>query len=394
MAATMVTEDENVGYIFENCRLIPELSGGVGGDGHTVVVEGGKITMVGNAPGVQGERIDCGGRTLLPGLFDSHAHLSYDYYNGLIRLNDFRLMINSCLSARRYLAMGFTTIRDMGSPKRLSVHVREAINSGLFVGPRIVSGGMILRPTASDVPADPSCFLRYVSGTSDFERAAREEIGGGVDFVKLYAPGEPCELLPEEMEAAVRIAHRRGRRVAVHAHDPGAIDMCIEYGADTIEHASHIRPNQIERLRRGEQHIVPTLAVLSSEIPTPGFTKEQKERMLRPLLEANERNITAAYKADLVMGFGTDCDSADLIKLPGLEFRMRREHCGMDNVDMLLQATKYSALICGLEGITGEIKPGLDADLILVDGRPDEDISAMYSLPVLVMARGKIADGV
>ena len=388
----MVMGVRKVGYIFENCRLIPELSGGVGGEGLEVAVEGGKITRVGSAGGAEGERIDCGGMTLLPGLFDSHAHLSYDYYNGVIRLDDFKLLINSSLSAKRYLAMGFTTIRDMGAPKRLSVRVREAVERGLFVGPRIVSGGMILRPTASDRPADPNCFLRYVSGPEEYARAAREEIGGVADFVKLYAPGEPSELLPEEMEAAVRIAHRLGRRVAVHAHDPGAIDMCLEYGADTIEHASHIRPDQIERLRSGEQHIVPTLAVLSSDIPTPGFTKEQKERMLRPLLEANERNITAAYAAGLVMGFGTDCDSADLIKLPGLEFRMRREHCGMGNVDMLLQATKYSALICGLEGVTGEIKPGLDADLILVPGRPDEDISAMYALPKLVMARGRLAD--
>ena len=391
----MVTEDWKVGYVFENCRLIPELSGGVGGEGISVAVDGGKITCVGEAAAnAPGERIDCAGMTLLPGLFDSHAHLSYDYYNGKIRLNDFKLMISASLSAKRYLAMGFTTIRDMGAPKRLSVHVRDAVRSGLFVGPRIVSGGMILRPTASDVPADPSCFLRYVSGAVDFERAAREEIGGGADFVKLYAPGEPCELLPEEMAAAVRIAHLRGKRVAVHAHDRSAIDMCLDCGADTIEHASHIGPAQIERLRDGKAHIVPTLAVLSSEIPTPGFTKEQKERMLHPLLEANEKNITAAYKAGLVMGFGTDCDSADLINLPGLEFRMRHEHCGMSNIDMLLQATKYSALICGLEGVTGEIKPGYDADLILVDGRPDEDISAMYSLPRLVMACGKVADKV
>ena len=230
-----------MGYIFENCRLIPELSGGVGGEGLEVAVEGGKITRVGSAGGAEGERIDCGGMTLLPGLFDSHAHLSYDYYNGVIRLDDFKLLINSSLSAKRYLAMGFTTIRDMGAPKRLSVRVREAVERGLFVGPRIVSGGMILRPTASDRPADPNCFLRYVSGPEEYARAAREEIGGGADFVKLYAPGEPSELLPEEMEAAVRIAHRLGRRVAVHAHDPGAIDMCLEYGADTIEHASHAR---------------------------------------------------------------------------------------------------------------------------------------------------------
>ena len=131
----MVMEAWKMGYVFENCRLIPELSGGVGGEGLAVAVEGGKIAAAGCAEGFEGERIDCRGGTLLPGLFDIHAHLSYDYYNGVIRLDDFKLLINSCLSAKRYLAMGFTTIRDMGSPKRLSVRVREAAERGLFVGP-------------------------------------------------------------------------------------------------------------------------------------------------------------------------------------------------------------------------------------------------------------------
>ena len=161
-----------MGYIFENCRLIPELSGGVGGEGLEVAVEGGKITRVGSAGGAEGERIDCGGMTLLPGLFDSHAHLSYDYYNGVIRLDDFKLLINSSLSAKRYLAMGFTTIRDMGAPKRLSVRVREAVERGLFVGPRIVSGGMILRPTASDRPADPKYVAADLLSQAEHDRLA------------------------------------------------------------------------------------------------------------------------------------------------------------------------------------------------------------------------------
>lgn len=385
--------------LLRNCRLVPRLSGGFSLPLADVLLSGDRIASVlpageGLLPSGAGETIDCGGKTLLPGFFDIHAHLNWDYYNGVIRLNDFRLLVSSCLSAKRYLSLGVTTIRDMGTPKRLSVHVRDAIRQGLFPGPRIVSGGMILRPTASDTPADPMCFLRYLSGPEEFARAAREEIGGGADFVKLYAPGEPSELLPEELEAAVRIAHLRRKRVAVHAHDASAIELCLQAGADTIEHASHIRPDQIERLKGNDRiHLVPTLAVLSPDIPTPGFTREQKETMLRPLLEANRKNITAAYRAGLVLGFGTDTPVEDLLQFPGLEFRMRSEVCGMSPLDMLLQATRYSALLCGLQEVTGEIRPGLAADVLLMDGCPDQDLSALCRLPELVFAGGRKVAG-
>ena len=376
-----------------NCRLIPALSDNYTGGLADVLIRDGKIEAVlpagQSGPGSEEERYDCGGKTLLPGLHDIHIHLNYDYYNGVIRLNDFNLMLRSCLSAKRFLEYGVTTIRDMGAPRRVATHVRAAIDSGLFLGPRIVTGGIILCPCNRDTPADPNCFLRYISGVDDTIRATREEIGGGADFVKLYAPGEPSILLPEELQAAVRIAHLHHRRVAVHAHDASAIHMCVESGVDTIEHASYIRPEDIEALRDGHAYLVPTLSILSPEVRMSGATPEQKAAMVQPLLEANARNITAAYRAGLKLGFGTDTDIVDLEGHTGLEFRMRKEYCGMSNLDMLLQATKYSAMICGLEGVTGEVKAGLAADLIVVDGNPDEDISVMYQKPTLVFVRGQ-----
>lgn len=380
--------------LLKNCRLIPELSDGYSMIYADVLVENGLISKVAQCGstrgGAEASVIDCGGKTLLPGMFDMHAHLNWDYYNGVIRLNDFRLLINSCLSAKKYLEQGFTTIRDMGTPKRLSVSVRDAIRKGLFSGPRILSGGMILRPTVSDTPADPNCFLRYVSGVDEFMRAAREEIGGGAEFVKVYAPSEPSELLPEELEAVVRVAHLRGKKVAVHAHDPSAISMCIDVGADTIEHGSHITQEDIERLKKETSYLVPTLGILCEEITTPGMPIEQKVPMLRPLLEASAKCITNAYQAKLKLGFGTDTPIEDMEKHPGIEFKMRKEYCGMSNVDMLLQATKNSAFICGLENVTGQIKTGLAADLLLVDGNPDEDISVMYKRPKMVFRQGEL----
>ena len=376
--------------LLQNCRLIPELSGGCTMGLTDILIEDGTISRVaakGTLPREE-NTVDCQGKTLMPGLFDMHMHINWAYHNGEIRLDDFKIFVESCRSARLYLDNGVTTERDLGSARRVAAAVRSAIQADVCVGPRILCSGYILDPVARAVPPDPYNFLREFSGCDELVRAVREEVGGGADVIKLYAPGEPCHLLPEELRAAVRIASIHHKPVAVHAHDLSAIRMCLDEGAHTIEHGSYIDAECIERLKEEKSYLVPTLAVLSHEIATPGYTPEMKKQVLRPLLEANEKNIGAAYRAGLKLGFGTDTPIEELDRLPGMEFRMRKEHCGMENVDLLLQATKYSAEIAGLAGVTGEIREGLCADMILVDGNPDEDISAMYQRPLRVWARG------
>lgn len=380
--------------LLKNCRLIPQLSDGYETESGAVLIKNGKIEKIYDCSGdwLLEERcrmVDCQGRTLLPGLFDAHTHLNYDYYNGILRLNDFKLLVNSCLTAKRFLDFGITTIRDMGSAKGHAAYVKEAIQRGLFLGPNIVTAGTILCPVCRRSVPDPNAFIRYFSGIDDLVRQVREEAGDGADFIKLYGQGEPPEILEEEMEAAVRIAHRLGRKIAVHAHDASSIHMSLKAGVDTIEHGSFIREEDIQILKAGETYLVPTLSILSPDVPMPGTTPEQKLQMLQPLLEANAENIGRAYREGLVLGFGTDVDIKDFGETAGVEFKMRKEYCGMKNIDMLLQATKYSAKICGLEAVTGEIKEGLAADLILVEGNPDEDISVMYKKPERVWISGR-----
>lgn len=371
--------------LLKNCRLIPALSGGCTLSNASVLLDGDKIARI-DEHGVQPAHdvaYDCGGMTLLPGLFDLHTHMNWAYHLGEIRLNDFKIMTESCLSARLFLDNGFTTIRDLGSPRRVAAAVRSAVQAGVCPGPRMLCGGLILSPVSRPEEPDPYNFLRFVSGCEQMTRAVREEIGGGCDYVKLYTP-----ILREEMETAVRVAASYHVPVAVHAHDLDAIRMCLDCGVDTIEHGSYIDEACIRRMQDGRAHLVPTLAVLSDEIVTPGFPPEKKRAQLAPLLEANAKNISAAYQAGLMLGFGTDTPIEQLDLHPGMEFRMRSEYCGMSNIDLLLQATKYSAEIVGLGGATGEVREGLCADLIVVDGAPDEDISAMYKHPVMVWHSG------
>lgn len=379
-------------YLLKNCRLIPELSSLSSLSYAHLEIQNGKIHAIHPVHSTveASEQLDCQGRTLLPGLFDLHTHVNWSYVSNKPNLTDFSVFLDSCLSAQRYLKAGFTTIRDMGSPKRVSISVRSAIAENLFLGPRILSGGIILRPLNRETAAHPYHFLRYVSGTDEMLRCVREEIGVGADWIKLYVNNNPPDMLPEEVRMAVRVAGLHGKKVAAHAHDLDAIHLCLDEGVYTIEHGSYIDDAGIEKLAEGKAFLVPTLATLSPLIKPSGFTQEMVDQYIRPLLEANQSNISKAYRAGLKLGFGTDTPIETYLQHPGLEFRMRKEYCGMSNLDMLLQATKYSAEIAGLSSVTGEIKVGLAADLILVDGNPDQDISVMYKNPDYVFVGGKL----
>ena len=197
--------------LLKNCRLIPALSDGWSGGLADVLLDGGQIARVapaGRADDAQ-TAFDCGGKTLMPGLFDLHMHINWAYHNGELRLDDFKIFVESCVSAKLYLDNGITTVRDLGSARRVSAAVRSAIEAGVFTGPRILCGGLILSPVSRPVEPDPYNFLRFVSGCDSMVRAVREEIGSGVDFVKLYTP-----LLPEEMHAAVRTAALHHKPIA------------------------------------------------------------------------------------------------------------------------------------------------------------------------------------
>ncbi|MCI7742773.1 MAG: amidohydrolase family protein [Clostridiales bacterium] len=378
--------------LLKHCRLIPELSDGYAQTYADILVCGNQIQAI--QPTLEApancQEIDCQGKTLLPGLIDMHNHLNWSYVSGEQSLTDFSILTKSCLSARRFLDCGITTVRDMGSPKRVSVAVRSAIEQGLFQGPRIISGGIILRPLVRSKPADPYHFLRYVSGAEEMTRFVREELGESADWIKLYVNGDPPDMFPEEVRAAVRTAAIHGKKVAAHCHTLSAIHMCLDEGVSTIEHGSYADAAAIEKLKAENAHLIPTLATLAPEVTPAGFTSEMVQQFLTPLLENSVKNISAAYRAGLTLGFGTDTPVEQLCRHMGLEFKMRKEYCGMSNIDILCQATLDSASILGLEHIIGQVKEGLCADLILVNGNPDADITAMYHRPEMVMVRGQL----
>lgn len=396
----------------KNCRLIPELSGGLDYERACVEIRNGKITAISGADtGATADEscrteIDCRGMTLMPGIIDLHVHLSTAGC-GVVRAytNDQELVRDACKSAQKFAEHGVTTMRDMGSTNAVAVTVRDMIRDGSLAGPRIFTSGHIIVP-AGLVPMDKNTAYHSISGAEEMKRAVREEVGESVaDVVKIYASGsaykpggEPDRaiLTRGEITAAVDMAGFLGKKVAAHCHSAVAIKNCIEAGVYTIEHASYIDLESIEAVAAKPErcYLVPTMAVYSY---VPGSNPDEEfDRWSFEMRSALGRKIAPhireAYEAGLELGFGTDtADGNYLTNGVGAEFRLRKELCGMRNIDILRQATSTSAKILGIENETGQVRVGFAADLILVRGEPDRDISAMYEKPVLTICSGRVA---
>lgn len=395
--------------IFKNCRLIPELSGGISAEHGTVVCEDGKIVQV--YPGELPSDVpahyyllpeyDCQGKTLIPGLIDAHTHITCLRGYELSQLKDpMNFFIDAAMSTQHYLDYGFTTIRDCGTPIRVANHVRDAYERGLCVGPRILACGLILSPTEIEEKDSLYELYAWTDSREECVRAARKELAEHADFVKVMASGSALHkqgiphqpiILEEELRAITDITSMKGSYVAAHAHGDGAIRLCVEAGVRTIEHASYISQETLELLQKTENcYLVPTLCAMYQNPDTTPPAWQYLVQKLQKMLELSAGCIQAAYEAGCHLAFGTDSYWNMEQYERGLEFQFRKEYCHMKDLDILLQATKYSAEALGITELAGEIRSGLAADFVLVDGKPDQDISLMYREPEMVVLAGKI----
>lgn len=388
--------------ILKNCRLIPELSNNLNYNNCNILIKNNKIEKITCEDLViENENIfDCQGKTLLPGLIDAHTHISgLNGYNPRSTLDPIKLFLNTSKHVQTYLDYGFTTIRDAGVTLRINNYVRDAIEDNLFIGPRIISCGLILTPTEVEFSDSIFEFYTEVDSVDEVRKACRKEFAQHSDFIKIMASGsalhkqgipkEPI-MTDEEIRAAVQIANMKGSYVAAHAHSNGSIRSCIKEGVKTIEHASFIEYDSIELLKNTPNtYLIPTLAAMYQDVEsTLGTPYEFLIEKLQNMLNLSSKKLEVAYKEGFKLGFGTDCTAGSYQYENGIEFKYRKKLCHMNNIDILLQATKNNAEILGISNITGEIKEGLSADLILIDGNPDKDISVMYKKPDCVWSRG------
>lgn len=386
--------------ILTNCRLVPEFCGGIDSACGTVEAENGKIVSVSAQRSPVADAVDCGGKTLLPGLIDLHTHITVLGGIGLDQVHDPQaLLVTAAKQATRYLDSGFTTIRDCGSTLRIANYVRNMVKNGTIDAPDLITCGRAIMPASEGDGNWPMAkHIALSDGGQEVLKNARTEIGMGADFVKIFASGAAANpagqvdqsiMMPEEIRAAVEAASRKGTYVAAHCHADGAIRSCVENGVYTIEHATLMKDETLDKLIAldGKVRLIPTLAVMYI---ADGPRKAYWQARLGPMFDHCTAMMERAYHAGMVLGFGTDCAAGSFEYENGIEFRFRKENCRMKDLDILLQATKINAEIAGISGSTGQINAGLQADLLLIDGKPDLDISAMYHAPFKVWKRGKL----
>jgi imidazolonepropionase-like amidohydrolase len=381
----------------------------------TVIVTDGRITAILAASAAipaGATIIDQSTRTLSPGLIDAHVHLTGDPGTPFWReaIDSPELSVAYGLKNARITARaGFTTVRDLGSARMAGFAVRDAINAGLFPGPRILASGPALAIVGGH--GDVSGFSQPVNdaldqgntctGAAECAARVREASQRGADVIKFTATGGVLSqqgrgldqhFSDDEMRAIVTTAHSLGLKVAAHAHGPRGIEAAARAGVDSIEHGSFTDEAGAKVLAASGGWLVPTLLPFraTAERLGSGTYTPVVEAKVRAILERRGKQIIAARKAGARIAFGTDAGVFDHGR-NGEEAADMVEFGGMTPREVLISATTGAADLLGLSAEIGTLEPGKAADIIATDGDPTADVKQLAQVK-WVMARGKVVE--
>jgi imidazolonepropionase-like amidohydrolase len=364
-----------------------------------IVIEGDKIVRIAAASEVKtaaGDTvIDLPEATLLPGLIDMHTHLTFDLaslgYQGL-SISTAREALHGARNAKRTLEAGFTTVRNVGAKDYADIALRDAINDGDVIGPRMVASGPALGITGGHCDENllPPAFHLQGDGVADgveaVQHKVREVIKYGADVIKICATGgvvskgddpNASQFTLEEMKAIVAEAHRLGRKVAAHAHGAEGVRWASEAGVDSIEHGHYMDDAAIATIKKNGTYLVPTLFLteyMQEHLKDSGMPEYSKQKM-REVAAAAPVNVKKAFDAGVKVAFGTDA----AVYPHGLnagEFHVYVK-LGMTPLAAIQTATINAADLLGPKFQVGMLEPGKFADMIAVDGDPTKDVTIL-----------------
>jgi imidazolonepropionase-like amidohydrolase len=358
-----------------------------------IVVDNDRITSVGTAaPPAGAEMIDLSRFTVIPGLIDLHTHMTYfwDRAPGTRPLNQPRrpsgvTTVLAADNARKTLETGVTTVRDLGASGDVDYAMRDLINIGRMVGPRMFVAGQGLSAPRADAPKP------------DYRQLADARVAAGSDWVKVYGSRGSYQsvdttqtLTFEEMKAAVDAAHAKSHPVAIHSYGPSGVRDAVRAGADSIEHGIDLDDDTIaEMVKRGTVW-VPTIDHNRYYVDAKdefGFAPETIPP-LREYIEKNLESTRRAFKAGVKLGMGSDA----VYTMFGQNTRELGwfVKAGMTPAQALATATTIPAALLGHAGDLGAIAPGYFADLVAVDGDPLADIDVVIDRVRWVMKGGAV----
>ncbi len=385
--------------LFKNFQLLEPAHGEVRG-GYQLLIEGDAVKELSAKPikSANASVIDCGRRTLMPGLIDSHVHAIHSEVN--IRFMEaMPLTLLAARASTRLRAMldrGFTTVRDTGG---CDWGIKTAVETGHIVGPRIYIAGQSIGPTGghsdsrrrSNGGAECVCCngLQFKSavadGVDEVRKAAREQMRQGADHVKImmsggvaspYDPLDSMQFSDGEVIAAVEEAHAFGRYVCAHAYSADAIRRAAKFGVRTIEHGNLIDDDAAQHMAAKGMYLVANLVTyyaMKERAKQWGMTAESLEKNdlvleggLKSLEICKRNNVPVAYGSDLLGELHWDQSK---------EFTIRQEV--VSPIEIIRSATTIGAQVLRMVGKVGTLQPGAYADLILVDGNPLENLALL-----------------
>jgi imidazolonepropionase-like amidohydrolase len=372
----------------------------------TVLVEGERIVKVTEGDVSiprQARVITLDQLTILPGFIDCHVHFcsdaSADPITALMREPPPITTLKAARFARQTLMAGITSVRDMGGRDGIDLSVRDAIRSGLIVGPRMLASGKLICMTGGQ--AWP--MGREADGPDEVMKAAREQIKAGADVVKLMATGGVLtpgvkpgseQYTEEELRAGIQEAHKSGRKTAAHAQGTKGIINALRAGIDSIEHGIYLTEEAISLMVKRDVPLMPTLSALYKieskgiEAGIPAFAVEKTLQVKAFHLES----VRMAREAGIRVAMGTDAGTPFNLHGENLGELKYLVELGYSPMEALESGCRIAAQVLGLENELGTIEEGKLADLVVVEGNPLEDIGLLLKPECvrLVMQGGSV----
>ncbi|MCY3719429.1 MAG: amidohydrolase family protein [Anaerolineaceae bacterium] len=382
--------------VLSNARVL-DTRGGRLLDNRHILIEDGHITSLSEAPPAgEAQRIDVGGRVVMPGLCDAHVHVTAATAD-LASMRHWSPAYVTAHAARELeatLMRGFTTVRDGAGADR---GLAQAVEEGLLVGPRLFFCGHALSPTGGhgDMRSSGDDGRGYswltpdmgwiCDGVSELRRACREEIRRGAHHIKLMVSGgvasptdriDSLQFSEEELRAAVEEAENANLYVMVHAYTARAVNRSLRLGVRSVEHGNLLDESSIELFLEHDAFLVPTLSTyqaLADEGLAAGLPEESYRKVF-DVLDAGKRALEMAYRGGVKMVYGTDL-LGPMRRRQLDEFAIRGEF--IPAIDVLRAATCNAADLLGRSGELGELIAGAQADLLVLEGDPLADLGVM-----------------
>lgn len=385
----------------------------------TLVVEGDEIIELasGYRQGGDGDEvIDLTRATVMPGLVDMHVHLRSELsptrFVEKFTMEPSERAIRSTVYARRTLMAGFTTVRDLGTSDSIAQSLRNAINQGWVVGPRVYAAGKSIATTGGHADptngqrlalrGDPGPVDGVVNGVEDAYKAVRARYKEGANLIKITATGgvlsqaksgENPQFTVEEIEAVVAAARDYGFKVAAHAHGAEGMRRAVVGGVDSIEHGTYMSGEVMRLMKKRGTWFVPTIIAgvfVAEKAEEPGYFSDlvrPKAAAIGPLIQ---NTFARAYASGVKIAFGTDSG----VSPHGQNWRefVLMVEAGMPAMEAIQSATRSGAELLGQWQRLGSLTPGKLADVVAVQGDPLADISLMEHIN-FVMKGGVIYKG-